>query len=111
MIEKLQEVLRAALAEAKTAPDIFVQVIDELVQFNSMSIEEQERFAHALIAKWVLSGRRGRKLPPRPKNGRKKRKQSKPSHQRTKAAIAKLLEGSPVTPSEGGSDLGNEEGS
>jgi hypothetical protein len=70
MIEKLQEVLRAALAQAKTAPDIFVQVIDELVVFNSMSIEEQERFANALITKWVLSGQRGRKLPPKPKKKR-----------------------------------------
>jgi hypothetical protein len=100
MIEKLQEVLRGALAEAKTAPDIFVQVIDELVVFNSMSIEEQERFANALITKWVLSGRRGRKLPPRPKKGRRKRKQSKPSHQKTKAAIAKLLEGSSLSEGE-----------
>jgi hypothetical protein len=91
MIEKLQEVLRAALAEAKTAPDIFVQVIDELVVFNSMSIEEQERFANALITKWVLSGQRGRKLPPKPKKKRAK-KQTKQNHQRTKAAISKLLE-------------------
>lgn len=86
MIPQLESFLKAALSGDRAA-EVFVDIIDSLVTFNMMSIADQEKFLGEVATRWVLTGRRGKRLPTK----KAIRKRLKKPPKSVKTAVEKLL--------------------